>query len=236
MGLHRQPEHGSRQNCARPQPRTCTHGKSLQTSPCHPTKLPSAPPAPLPTPDRPERPRAPDSERPRVGTKTSRCVEPPSRWSSQIDASVTTASGVDLWTRESGSARSRAYARLRWGLRGSITRSPNGFAPGPSTPSRCIRHAIGIRTDGLWQCRRKQVGSAAGSHERSTSIRAGNMGAHPAAGAAFATWRKRHKARSGAEGGHAPHPDEVQRSASPDSRADARRPASRSPTMDRPRR
>ena len=91
---------------------------------------------------------------PRVGTKTSRCVEPPSRWSSQIDASVTTASGVDLWTRESGSARSRAYARLRWGLRGSITRSPNGFAPGPSTPSRCIRHAIGIRTDGLWQCRR----------------------------------------------------------------------------------
>ena len=210
--------------------------KVCRQAPATQQSFPLPPLPPLPTPDRPERPRAPDSERPRVGTKMSRCVEPPSRGSSQIDASVTTASGVDLWTRESGSARSRAYARLRWGLRGSITRSPNGFAPGPSTPSRCIRHAIGIRTDGLWQCRRKQVVSAAGSHERSTSTRAGNMGAHPAAGAAFATWRKRHKARSGAEGGHAPHPDEVQRSASPDSRADARRPASRSPTMDRPRR
>lgn len=102
--------------------------------------FPLPPLPPLPTPDRPERPRAPDSERPRVGTKTSRCVEPPSRWSSQIDASVTTASGVDLWTRESGSARSRAYARLRWGLRGSITRSPiNAFSMHPS----CHWHSHG---------------------------------------------------------------------------------------------
>ena len=60
----------------------------------------------------------------------------PSRWSSYIDASVTTASGVDLWTRQSVSARSRAYARLTWAVRGSIARSPNGFSPLPHAPSR----------------------------------------------------------------------------------------------------
>ena len=43
MGLHRQPKGGSRHNRARPQPRTCTQCKRLQTCPCHPATLPSAP-------------------------------------------------------------------------------------------------------------------------------------------------------------------------------------------------
>ena len=136
MGLHRQPKGGSRHNRARPQPRTCTHSKSLQACPCHQTKLPSAPPAP-PADTRPARPSTVAEFRaPWVAIMTSRSVERPSRWSSDIDASVSTASGVDLWTRESVSARSQAYARLRWGVRGSIARSPNGFAPGPRAPSR----------------------------------------------------------------------------------------------------
>ena len=146
MGLRQQPKGGSGHNRARPQPLTCTHGKSLQTCPCHPTKLPSAPPAPPPD-TRPA--RAPTVARfraPWLGTMASRSVKPPSRWSSQIDASVTTASGVDLWTRESVSARSRAYARLRWGVRGSIARSPNGFAPRPGAPSRSHGQLTGTRT------------------------------------------------------------------------------------------
>jgi hypothetical protein len=38
---------------------------------------------------------------PWVGIMSSWRIKPPSRRSSQIDASVTTASGVDLWTAES---------------------------------------------------------------------------------------------------------------------------------------
>ena len=124
MGLHRQPKGGSGHNpqlCAPAATHMHTWQKSaLQTCPCHRAKLPSAPPAPPPD-TRPA--RAPTVARFRalwLGTMTSRSVKPPNRWSSQIDASVTTASGVDLWTRESVSARSRAYARLRWGVRGSI--------------------------------------------------------------------------------------------------------------------
>eukprot|EP00966_Prymnesium_polylepis_P059325 1375224-Prymnesium_polylepis.2 len=75
----------------------------------------------------------------------SRSAEPPSRWSSQIDASGTTASGVDLWTGESVSARSRAYSCLRWAMKGSIARSPKSFAPGPCAPSRSCVQLIGTR-------------------------------------------------------------------------------------------
>ena len=108
-----------------------------------PTKLPSAPPAP-PADTRPARAATVAGFRaPWIGTMTLRHVERSSRWSSDIDASVTTASGVDLRSRESVSARSQAYARLRWAMRGWIALSLNGFAPVPSRPSRCVRHAIG---------------------------------------------------------------------------------------------
>ena len=123
MGVHRQPKGSSEHNRAPPQPRTCPHSKSLQACPWHPTKLPSAPPAP-PADTRPARPSTVAGFRvPWTGIITSRRIERPSRWTSQIDASVTTASGIDLRSRESASARSRAYARLRWGARGSIARS-----------------------------------------------------------------------------------------------------------------
>jgi hypothetical protein len=42
--MHRQPEHGSRHNCAHPQPHTCTTLQHLQAGPCCPIMLPSAPP------------------------------------------------------------------------------------------------------------------------------------------------------------------------------------------------
>ena len=54
MGVHRQPKGVSSHNCARPQPHTSTHSKSLQKYPCHQTKLPSAPPPP-PADTRPAR-------------------------------------------------------------------------------------------------------------------------------------------------------------------------------------
>ena len=75
MGLHRQPKGGSRHNRARPQPRTCTHSKSLQACPCHQTKLPSAPPAPS-ADTRPARPSTVAEFRaPWVAIMSSRCVE-----------------------------------------------------------------------------------------------------------------------------------------------------------------
>ena len=105
------------------------------------------PPLPPPADTRPVRaPTVARFREPWVGTMTSRSVKPPSRWSSQIDASVTMASSIDLWTRESVSARSRAYSRLRWGVRGSIARSPNGFPPRPRAPSRSCVQLTGTRT------------------------------------------------------------------------------------------
>ena len=75
MGLHRQPKGGSRHNRARPQPRTCTHSKSLQACPCQQTKLPSAPPAPS-ADTRPARPSTVAEFRaPWVAIMSSRCVE-----------------------------------------------------------------------------------------------------------------------------------------------------------------
>ena len=136
MGVHRLPKSGSSHNRTHPQPRTCTQCRSLETWPCHPAKLPSPPTAP-PVDTRPARAATVAGFcAPWIGTMTSRRVKRPSRWSSYIDASVTTASGVDLWTRQSVSARSRAYARLTWAVRGSIARSPNGFSPLPHAPSR----------------------------------------------------------------------------------------------------
>ena len=143
--MHRQPEHGSRHNCARPQPHTCTTLQHLQEGPCCPIMLPSAPPA---SPADTRAARAATAAEFRmlwVGIMSSWRIKPPSRRSSQIDASVTTASGVDLWTAESVSVRSRTYARLRWGLRVSIARSPRSFAPRPYAPSRSHVHLIGIR-------------------------------------------------------------------------------------------
>ena len=145
MGLHRQPKGGSRHNRARPQPHTCTTLQHLQEGPCCPIMLPSAPPA-SPADARAARAvTAAEFRMPWVGIMSSWRIKPPSRRSSQIDASVTTASGVDLWTAESVSVRSRTYARLRWGLRVSIARSPRSFAPRPYAPSRSHVHLIGIR-------------------------------------------------------------------------------------------
>ena len=78
MGLHRQPKGSSRHNRARPQPRTYTHSKSLQACPWHPTKLPSAAPAP-PAPPADTRPArlsmVAEFRVPWVGIITSRSVE-----------------------------------------------------------------------------------------------------------------------------------------------------------------
>ena len=116
-----------------------THMHTVQKSgnmPLPPRKASLSPPAP-PVDTRPARAATVAGFcAPWIGTMTSRRVKRPSRWSSYIDASVATASGVDLWTRQSVSARSRAYARLTWAVRGSIARSPNGFSPLPHAPSR----------------------------------------------------------------------------------------------------
>ena len=184
--MHRQPKGGSSHNRTLPQPRTCTHCKSLQTCPCHQNTAPLCPHC-LPC-------RHPSGQSGH-GRQISRAVgrhhdvqerrsfEPPSRWSSQIGASVTTASGIDLWARESGSARSRAYSRLRRGKRGSIALSPYGFAPGQYAPSRSRVHLIGTRTLGLSQCTREHPGSGQGWHASSTLVQAGRMLPQPTAAA-----------------------------------------------------
>ena len=169
-----------------------THMHTLQKSanmpmPLHATKT-QLPSAPTVSPADTRAARAATVARfrvPWVGTMTSRSVvfEPPSRWSSQIGASVTTASGIDLWARESGSARSRAYSRLRRGKRGSIALSPYGFAPGQYAPSRSRVHLIGTRTLGLSQCTREHPGSGQGWHASSTLVQAGRMLPQPTAAA-----------------------------------------------------
>ena len=74
MDVHRQPQGGSSHNRTLPQPRTCTHSKSVQACPFQPTKLPSAPPAP-PAGTRPARASIVATFRaPWVGIKTSRSV------------------------------------------------------------------------------------------------------------------------------------------------------------------
>ena len=107
MGVHRQPLGGSTATIARFRShahahiaKVCTHAPSSQQS------FPLPPLPPLPAPDRPERPWSPNFARRGSASRRLENSERPSRWSSQIDASGTTASGIDLWTTESVSARS----------------------------------------------------------------------------------------------------------------------------------
>ena len=97
MGVHRQPQGGSSHNRTLPQPRTCTHSKCVHACPFQPTKLPPVPPAP-PAGTRPARASMVAKFRAPCGSASRRLEnsERPSRWSSQIDASGTTASGIDL--------------------------------------------------------------------------------------------------------------------------------------------